>query len=81
MVALVLGIYYQMFSFQNLYPQILDQVGPDVNDPTTMPQFLDLLKLDSEAVAQKVQMHLPSYNPTCYKYNTRNSRVCRFDFF
>ncbi len=25
-------------------------------------------------------MHLPSHNPTCYKYNTHNLRVYRFDF-
>ena len=25
-------------------------------------------------------MHLPSHNPTCYKYNTRKSKVCKLDF-
>ncbi len=25
-------------------------------------------------------MHSPSHNPTYYKYNTRESKVCRFDF-
>ncbi len=39
------------------------------------PQFADLLRSNSEAVVQKVQMHLPSYN-----YNTRDSRVCSLDF-
>ncbi len=67
-------------AFENPHTQTLDQVGPDANDPMTTPQFADLLRSDSEAVAQKVQMHSPSHNPTCYKYNTRDSRVCRFDF-
>ncbi len=25
-------------------------------------------------------MYSPSYNPMCYKYNTHNSRIFRFDF-
>ncbi len=65
---------------QNPHLQTLDQACPNANDLITTPEFADLLRLDSEAVAQKVQMHSPSHNPTCYKYNTRESKVCRFDF-
>ncbi len=65
---------------ENPHTKSLDQVGPDANDLMTMPQFADLLRSDNEAVAPKVQMYLPFYNPIYYKYNTRNSRVCRFDF-
>ncbi len=65
---------------QNLHLQTLDQACPNANDPITTSEFADLLRSDSEAVARKVQMHLPSHNLTCYKYNTRESKVCRFDF-
>ncbi len=65
---------------QNPYLQTLDQACPNANDPITIPKFGDLLKSDSKAVAQKVQMHSPSHNSTCYKYNIRKSKVCRFDF-
>ncbi len=65
---------------QNLHLQTLDQACPNANDPITTPEFTDLLRLDSEVVARKVQMHLPSQNSTYYKYNTRKSKVCKFDF-
>ncbi len=48
--------------------------------PITIPEFADLLRLGIETIAQKVQMYLPSQNPTCYEYNIRTSKVCRFDF-
>ena len=65
---------------QNPYLQTLDQACPNNNDSITTSQFANLLRSDSKAIAQKVQMHLPSHNLTCYKYNTRKSNVCRFDF-
>ncbi len=65
---------------ENLHIQTLDQVCPDNNESMTMPQFADLLKSDGETVAWKVQMHSPSHNPMYYKYNTYDSKVCRFDF-
>ncbi len=58
----------------------MEHVCFNANDLITIPEFADLLRSDSEAVAQKVQMHLPFHNPTCYKYNTRKSKVYRFDF-
>ncbi len=65
---------------QNPHLQTLDQAYLNANNPITTPEFADLLRSDSEAIGQKVQMHSPSHNPTCYKYNTRESKVCRFDF-
>ncbi len=65
---------------QNSYLQTLDQAYPNANDPITTPEFIHFLRSDSEAVAQKVQMHLRSHNPTYYKYNTCKSEVYIFDF-
>lgn len=39
-----------------------------------------ILRIDSEAVAQKVEIYLLYFNSIYYKYNTRKSKVCRFDF-
>ena len=39
---------------QNLHLQTLDQACPNANDPITTQQFIDLLRSNSEAVAQKV---------------------------
>lgn len=65
---------------QDPHPETLHHACPDANDSITISQFACQLRSDSEAVAQKVQMRLPSHNPTCYKYNTRDSKVCQFDF-
>ncbi len=65
---------------QNPHFQTLDQACPNANNPIITLEFADLLRSNNEAVARKIQMHLPSHNPTCYKYNTRESKVCRFDF-
>ncbi len=65
---------------QNPHFQTLDQACPNANDSITTSEFANLLGSDSEAVVQKVQMHLPSHNPTYYKYNMRKSKVCSFDF-
>ena len=46
----------------------------------TTEDFTAQLKKDSKAIAKKVQMHSPMHNPTCYKYNTSQSKVYRFDF-
>lgn len=62
------------------HTETLDWACPNANASITTSQFADLLRADSEAVAQKVQMHSSSHNATCYKDNTRESKVCRFDF-
>lgn len=64
----------------DLHPETLHHTCPNANKPITRPPFASLLKSDSKFVARKVQMHSPSHNPTCYKYNTRKSKVCRFYF-
>lgn len=64
----------------NPHLQILDQACINANDPITTTPFAVLLKSESEVIAQKVQIYLPSHNPTCYKYNTRKSKMCRLDF-
>lgn len=38
--------------------------------------FFSQLYRNSNFVAQKVQMHSLLHNPTCYKYGTRNSKIC-----
>lgn len=49
---------------QNSHFQTLDQAYPNTNDPIiTIPQFVDLLRLDSKAIMRKIQMHLTFYNP------------------
>ena len=58
----------------------LHHACPDAREANTTEDFTAQLKEDSEAVAKKVQMHSPMHNPTCYKYNTSQSKVCRFDF-
>ncbi len=63
---------------QNPHFQTLDQACLNANDPITIPEFA--LRSDSKAIMQKVQMHLPSHNPTYYKYNICKLQVCRFDF-
>lgn len=65
---------------ENFHLLTLHQACFNANNFITTPQFADLLRSDSEAVAQKVQMHLLFHNPICYKYNTCKSKVCRFDF-
>ena len=65
---------------ENLHTETLDRIYPNANKSITTSQFADLLRVDNEAVARKVQMYLPSHNPTCYKYNTCKSKVCRFYF-
>ena len=65
---------------ENPQLQTMNQVCPNANAPIITPQFADLLRSDSKAVTQKVQMHLLFQNPTCYKYNTRKSKVYKFDF-
>lgn len=53
---------------------------PDIYETNTIKNFRAQFKEDSEAVVKKVQIYSPMYNPTCYKYNTSQSKVCRFDF-
>lgn len=65
---------------QDPQPETLHHACPNANNSMTTSQFADLLRSDSEAVPRKVQMHSPLHNPTCYKYTTRDSKVCRFDF-
>ena len=67
-------------AYEDPHTETLDRVCPNANDSITTSQFADLLRADSKAVVQKVEMHLPYHNPTCYKYNTRKSKVYRFDF-
>lgn len=62
------------------HPKTLHQICPDANSPMTASKCATLFKEDSKSVARKVQMHSPSHNPTCFKYNTCKTRVCRFDF-
>lgn len=52
---------------------------PDAREANTIEDFTARLKKNSKVVAKKVQMHFPIYNPTCYKYNTSQSKVCRFN--
>ena len=42
--------------------------------------FMAHFKENSKAIVKKVQMHSPMYNPTCYRYNINQSKVCKFDF-
>lgn len=65
---------------ENHHLQILDQACLNANDSITISQFANLFRSDSEAVMQKVQIHSPFYNPTCYKYITYKSKVYKFDF-
>ena len=59
---------------------ILHHVCPDAYEPNTIKNFTAQLKKDSKAGAKKVQMHSPTHNPICFKYNTSQSNVCKFDF-
>ncbi len=79
-LLLILEHIIKCLASKNHHTQNLDQVSLDANDPITMPQFADLFRSDSEAIVRKLQIYLPSHNPTCYKYNIYHSRVYRFDF-
>ena len=59
---------------------VLYHVCPNAREANTIEDFMAQLKEDSKAVAKKVQMHSLMHNFTCYKYNTSQSKVCRFDF-
>lgn len=65
---------------KNLHLQTLDQFSPNVNNLIIILPFINLLKLDNEAIGQKFQMHIPFHNSRCYKYNIHKSKVYRFDF-
>ena len=62
------------------HTETLDRGRPNANNSITTLKFADLLKANSKAVVQKVQMHLLFDKPTYYKYNIYKSKVCRFDF-
>ena len=68
------------FVCSDCYSEILHHICFDANNSMSKSQFAILLKYDSKFVACKVQIYFLSYNPTCYKYNIRKSKVCRFDF-
>ena len=53
---------------------------PNGRGINTIENFTAQLKEDSEVIAKKVQIHSPMHNHTCYKYNTSQSKMCRFDF-
>ncbi len=65
---------------QNLHFQILDQSCLNTNNLLTIPQFANLMRSDSEAIAHKFQMYLLSHKPIYYKYNIHKSKVGSFDF-
>lgn len=66
---------------ENIYLQTLNQDFSNIYNLIIIPQFTDLLRIESKTVMQKVQIYLLSYNPACYKYNTCKLKKCRFDFF
>lgn len=53
---------------------------PNAYEVNTTEDYMTQLKEDSKAIAKKVQMYSPMYNPTYYKYHTSQSKVSRFDF-
>ena len=53
---------------------------PDASKANTIEDFTAQLKENSKAVAKKIQMHFSMHNPTCFKYNTSQSKIFRFDF-
>lgn len=62
------------------FPNFLYEMFLDTREPMSTPEFMDLFQAYNEVIVRKVQMHFPSHNLICYKYNKDYERVYRFDF-
>ena len=58
----------------------LHHACPNVRKANITEDFTAQLNKDNGGVAKKVQMHSLMHNLTCFKYNTSQSKVCKFDF-
>ena len=59
---------------------VLHYICLDAWERNTTEDIMAQFKEDSKVVAKKVKIYSPIYNLTCYKYNTSQSKVYRFDF-
>jgi len=53
---------------------------PSTAEFDTDEAYVDALRTYSNAVASKRQLHSQNHNSTCFKYNKKGTRECRFDF-
>jgi len=53
---------------------------PATSDFQNVQEYVDSLHGYGNAVASKRQIHSPRHNSTCFKYNKKGTRECRFHF-
>jgi hypothetical protein len=53
---------------------------PSTSDFENVREYVDSLHGYGNAIASKRQIHSPRHNSTCFKYNRKGTRECRFHF-